>query len=171
MRGCLSAGISVTCLYPRSRRASREHAYLLNAALCEDVYQTMIKTRQDESSSTWHITRGTPPQKVFSANGANTYFTRHGSLPYGGLKTNTISQLASNQWAWPTAAPRILGTSSHTPRLTVSMGPRSPPIWSRDWGTVHFFYPWERERRREIERERYWRYRERGRDRYIYIYI
>ena len=150
MQGCLSAGISVTFLYPRSLRASREHTNLLNAAPCKDVYQKRIKTWQDESSSTWHITRGTPTQKVYSANGANTYFTRPGSLPYGGLKPKKKSQLASNQCAWPTAAPRILTTSSPTAGLTILMGLQSPPIWSRDWGPFLVLNPWERERNRYI---------------------
>ena len=54
--------------------------------------------------------------------------------PLWRLKTNTKSQLVSNQCAWPTDAPRISATSSHTARLTISMGPWSPPIWSRYWG-------------------------------------
>ena len=51
------------------------------------------------------------------------------------------------------------------------MGPRSPPIWSRDWGPFLFFNQYERERRRDIreiergrERERVERERARERE-------
>ena len=55
-----------------------------NAGPWENVYQTRIKTLKVVYSSTYHIIQGTPPQRVSSANVASIYFTRLGSLPYGG---------------------------------------------------------------------------------------
>ena len=54
--------------------------------------------------------------------------------------------------------PKNLGNIFTYSKLTVSMGPQSPPIWSRDWGPYLFFNQYVREKERD-EREREWRER------------
>ena len=58
--------------------------------------------------------------------------------PLWRLKNNYKIQIGIKSMCVAYIRPKILVASLHNARLTFSMGPRSRPIWSRDWGPVFF---------------------------------
>ena len=139
MPGWSSAAINVICWFLNLQRSSREHAHSLNAAPFNNASQIKRRTRKFASFFVSHIIQGTQPQKIYSANGANNYYISRGRILFERKKTSTKFPLVSTRCVWHTAASKILTMYSRTVRSIVSMGPLSPPIWSRDWGTVIFY--------------------------------